>query len=894
MGATAYNSIPNKKNGTLTGSTLPEWRNESECISGKCLYFNGVDNAVSIGLGNNYFPLNKFSICTWIKTPGLAPGMTTPGIFSFTYGLRISLTNSGEFITSIDNGVNGPSLTAPGNLFDNKFHYLCLTYDGTNRNMYVDGVKKKSAATTWLGTTRWPTNGVNIGRDNNNSMYFFKGYIDEPKIYSYARTADQIKLDYNSRGSSKGSSVNIGIKSSTAPDLNSKLVAYYKFDEGSSTIVNNSVNGGVGLSGIFGTGNSAPTWTNNGKINKGLNFGGINYLTITDSNNSLDFGSGGFTISFFTFKTANGYQGGSYIRKGSYTSGFDSYDNMFRVNTVNGELAHINLNATLNKWEHHLFVVTQNSTPYINHYIDGKLNNVGYFGVGNTGVYGSDSFSDLIIGYSNAGGGQRFFNGLIDEVKIYNTSLTADEVKQDYNQGSSIQFGATNQTIGGTITDLNYCIPGDTSACASPVAEWNFEENTGTVAKDTSGNNLNGTFGAGNSAPTWTQGKIGSGLNFDGINDYGETIQSTTLPNDISISMWIYPTSWTHQTHTALISSRTVTNGLMFFILSQGNLNFDWGSVADRWNTGYQPPLNQWTYLTITRNSNFRTLYVNGKYQNSTAVVGTPSTNSTNIRIGNDNSAGTYQYFFKGKIDGVKIYNYARTPAQVAYDYNKGAPIAWWKLDECQGLTAFDASGLGNTGTIVIGGSGSQTSAGTCQVGTSAAWTNGASGKINSSLNFDGTDDYMTAPIPVNGYEATIAFWVKNPAYGLGSYLLRSNANSRTYVNISGSSISFTKGDPAVNLGSYPITTSNWNHILLKWWTTSGTTYGQAYINGNPIGIGKTFSYNSQGSYITVAGFSNTGTQNAAGQFDDVRVYNYALTSEQIKVLYNGGAINFK
>src|SRR5690606_37356085 len=89
----------------------------------------------------------------------------------------------------------------------------------------------------------------------------------------------------------------------------------------------------------------------------------------------------------------------------------------------------------------------------------------------------------------------------------------------------------------------------------------------------------------------------------------------------------------------------------------------------------------------------------------------------------------------------VKIYNYARTPAQIAYDYNRGAPVAWYRFDECEGTTIKDHSGNGNNGTLNIGASGTQTSIGTCE--TSGAWSNGSEGKINSSMSFDGVDDYV-------------------------------------------------------------------------------------------------------------------------------------------------------
>src|SRR5688572_743779 len=49
------------------------------------------------------------------------------------------------------------------------------------------------------------------------------------------------------------------------------------------------------------------------------------------------------------------------------------------------------------------------------------------------------------------------------------------------------------------------------------VAEIRFNEGTGTIAADVSGNGYNGTLVNG---PTWGTGKYGQGLNLDGVNDY--------------------------------------------------------------------------------------------------------------------------------------------------------------------------------------------------------------------------------------------------------------------------------------------------------------------------------------------------------------------------------------
>ena len=128
-------------------------------------------------------------------------------------------------------------------------------------------------------------------------------------------------------------------------------------------------------------------------------------------------------------------------------------------------------------------------------------------------------------------------------------------------------------------------------------------------------------------------------------------------------------------------------------------------------------PLNIFSHVTLKWNNIGIYAYVNGILVGSAASC-IPDTTGP-LYIGGINGG----YGATGIIDQVRLYDYTRTPAQIALDYNRGGPVGWWKFDDCQGSVAYDSSGIGNTGNISIGPSGTQTSLGTCQAGTSAAWT---------------------------------------------------------------------------------------------------------------------------------------------------------------------------
>ncbi|MBU3935409.1 LamG domain-containing protein, partial [Patescibacteria group bacterium] len=381
-----------------------------------------------------------------------------------------------------------------------------------------------------------------------------------------------------------------------------------------------------------------------------------------------------------------------------------------------------------------------------------------------------------------------------------------------------------------------------------------------------SGNANHGTFGAGNSAPTWTQGKLGKALSFNS-NDYinSGTAPSLNITGAITVETWVYPNEGTGQQ--GIIGNTVFSQpfgmylrhapgqDIGFWVNPDGNRKYVMiGTIV----------YNQWSHITGTWDGTTLKVYLNGSLISSGQTSSAYSRVFSNTYIGNVPGIASPVYF-DGKIDQVRIYNYARTPAQIAWDYNRGKPIAHYKMDECQGATIADWSFNNHPGTLSIGASGTQNSIGTCSVGTSAAWTNGVTGKINSSLNFDGTDDYLS--VGNIGTSATaLSFWLK-PASTTQSIAEISASDN---VTISSGTVSVTGfGTETIYVDgrvSSTIPNTAWHHV---------TVVSSASIPANTVNIGKVSS-----TYYS-------------GLIDDVKIFNYALTSDQVKTLYNGGAVSF-
>ena len=247
----------------------------------------------------------------------------------------------------------------------------------------------------------------------------------------------------------------------------------------------------------------------------------------------------------------------------------------------------------------------------------------------------------LDIGWSE---GSFYLKGLIDEVRIYNRALSAEEIRYLYNR-------------------------------KQPIAHWKFDEGAGATAYDSSINGNTGTFGAGAAAPTWTEGKIGRALSFDGTNDYVNVGAVQDFRNkDFTISFWVYSNGYTSQGsmfNCLLANGDASESGTMStFSFCTTSINDLYFGVSEEWAVYPSSILGRWVHAVGVQNvvNNNVKIYINGVLQATTPTTRELESTSS-IYIGRDSGAGR---FFNGFIDDVRIYNYARTASEILADYNAG------------------------------------------------------------------------------------------------------------------------------------------------------------------------------------------------------------------------------
>jgi len=176
---------------------------------------------------------------------------------------------------------------------------------------------------------------------------------------------------------------------------------------------------------------------------------------------------------------------------------------------------------------------------------------------------------------------------------------------------------------------------------------------------------------------------------------------------------------------------------------------------------------------------------------------------------------------------------------EIQYLYNRRQPIAHWKFDEGAGTTAYDSSINAYHSTI-----------------TGAEW---CEGKIGRALDFDSTDHISVGDV---GKVNTVAFWINDSNATDGILELIDNSK---YISIASGAITTTITGATIYVNAVAGATelaSGWNHVAV----TTATAVSAATVN-----IGE-----ANNDYLL-------------GQLDDVRLYNYARTAEEIRADYNAG-----
>ena len=186
---------------------------------------------------------------------------------------------------------------------------------------------------------------------------------------------------------------------------------------------------------------------------------------------------------------------------------------------------------------------------------------------------------------------------------------------------------------------------------------WLFDEGSGDVALDSSGNGNDGTLMG---APNWVEGEFGKALELNGTDDFVEVPSSDSLniTDVITVMAWVNINAQGDQG----IVSKSLSDG------DEGVYDLGTPSGGDKWgvviNSSWIRPFvgavipGEWQFVAFTYDGSDVIIYENGEQVGSTASAGTIDTSDGPLTIGKYYSMG---YTLGGIIDEAAVFNAALT-----------------------------------------------------------------------------------------------------------------------------------------------------------------------------------------------------------------------------------------
>ena len=362
----------------------------------------------------------------------------------------------------------------------------------------------------------------------------------------------------------------------------------------------------------------------------------------------------------------------------------------------------------------------------------------------------------------------------------------------------------------------------------------------------------------------------GWAIQFDGTNDYVEIPDhsSLDLTSTYTLECWIKANSFSGTK--GIISKYQSSGANGYFLRLNGNdLEFD-GLTADvNLVTGV------WYHVAVTKSGTTRKLYLNGEEKTLTGTALNVSANSNYLAIGADFNVGSpNSRIFNGYIDEVRIWNVARTQAEIKmnmYRHLTGGEsglVSYYKMTNGSGTTLTDNKSS-NHGTLKNGPN----------------WkSSGCFAAPRNAILFDGTDDYINVP-DANSLDLTTNYtlecWINVSSFkwlgGIISKYQTSGSNGY-FLRLSGSgSYNDLHFDELTTTG-LNLQTNTWYHIAA---VKSGSTR-KLYVNGREIALsGNPLNVKVNTNEIRIG--CDFRQRYFHGKIDEVRIWNVARTQAQIQ-----------
>ncbi|WP_066633133.1 LamG-like jellyroll fold domain-containing protein [Labilibacter marinus] len=408
----------NNYDGTVNGATLSPDRFGNQ---NSAYQFDGTDDHILIDNTAGNFGSTDFAISYWMYVDQL-PTIQNQDILgkraagSWGNYFNFSLTTSGGVGLEINEATSADRnvcTTTAGVILD-QWNHITLVRNGLDLDIYLNGQLSNSVVSNIAHDINNDVELVFGSRYYNNDLvHYFKGGLDDIRFYSRALSQNEISNLYN--------------------ETNDGLIAHYPFNGNANDESGNNnhgtINGATLTDDRFGKPNSAYDFDGNDDYID---------LGVIEGYSSHSF-SGWFKIEGqqdgWGVLVSKLYDDGNHTFMSSEIRIDPDFGSGYKFSSQLGtgaQWAGNRIETPINdsEWQYFAYIYDDSEKRiklYWNSNLVDNISVTGYNDTENTPTYiGARPYHNVPITY--------FFNGLIDDVKIYNRPLTVEEINSEYQE----------------------------------------------------------------------------------------------------------------------------------------------------------------------------------------------------------------------------------------------------------------------------------------------------------------------------------------------------------------------------------------------------------------------------------------------------------------------------